>query len=390
MSGKAKILIVEDDLNLMEGIREILEIHEYDVLTATNGLAGLETLRQQTVPPDLILSDIMMPHMNGYEFFKAVRAEPRWTQTQFVFLTAKGERDDIMFGKGLGSDDYVVKPFDAKDLLTTIEAKLRRREQIGQFLQHEIAELKRKVLTIINHEMRTPLTYVVAYSDMLNRDAEDLTTDDMRTFLRGINAGANRLRRMVENFILLVELQTNEARKTFDWRRARLTNYAALMRVIESKYRDIADEMKIQVQIEIAPNLSPINADQEYLSAAIECLLDNAIKFSDEHQMVKVRVYQQDQHVCFGVIDRGRGIPEHELQNIFKTFYQIDRENLEDQGAGSGLAIVDGVVRLHGGHVTVESTFGSGSTFTIHLPAEKSESDIDTSSSSESLRALSS
>ncbi len=388
-SGKAKILIVEDDLNLMEGIREILEIHKFDVLTATNGVAGLEVLRQQTTPPDLILSDIMMPHMNGYEFFKAVRAEPRWTQTQFVFLTAKGERDDIMFGKGLGSDDYVVKPFDAKDLLTTIEAKLRRREQIGEYLQHEISELKRKVLTIINHEMRTPLTYVVAYSDMLNRDAEDLSTDDMRTFLRGINAGANRLRRMVENFIMLVELQTNEAHQTFDWRRVRITNYTALLRVIESKYRDIADEMNIKIQMDIAPNLPPVNADHEYLSAAIECLLDNAIKFSAANQLVNVRIYPEDQHVCFSVIDRGRGIPEHELQNIFKTFYQIDRETLEDQGAGSGLAIVDGVVRLHGGHVTVESTFGTGSTFTVHLPVEKTDPDIDSSSSSESLRARS-
>ena len=87
MSSKGKILIVEDDLHLMEGIREILEIHDYEVLTATNGSAGLELLRHQAEPPDLILSDIMMPHMNGYEFFEAVRAEPKWTQTQFSGTT---------------------------------------------------------------------------------------------------------------------------------------------------------------------------------------------------------------------------------------------------------------------------------------------------------------
>lgn len=369
-SSKGKILIVEDDLHLMEGIREILEIHNYDVLTATNGLAGLELLRKQSEPPDLILSDIMMPHMNGYEFFQAVRSEAKWTQTQFVFLTAKGERDDIMYGKGLGSDDYVVKPFDAQDLLTTIEAKLRRRHQLGQYLQNEVSDLKRKLLTIINHEMRTPLTYVVAYSDMLNRDADELTTNDMRAFLRGINAGANRLRRMIENFILLVELQTGEAQKSFEWRRSTLTNYAALMHSIETKYRDVTEEEQIDLQIEIEEHLPPIATDHEYLSAAIECLLDNAIKFTqDTSNPIFLRAYQEDNHICISVIDRGRGIPEHEYNNIFEMFYQIDRETYEDQGAGAGLAIVDAVVRMHGGHVSVESTFGKGSTFTMHIPA---------------------
>ncbi len=154
-----------------------------------------------------------------------------------------------MFGKELGTDDYVVKPFDAKDLLRTIEAKLRRRQQYGDFFDKEVSEIKRKVLTIINHEMRTPLTYVVAYADMLDRDAEDLSVDDMRTFLRGINAGASRLRRMVENFILLVELQTGEARTTFDWRKDTLSNFSALLRVIESKYLDLAAEKNVKLSL---------------------------------------------------------------------------------------------------------------------------------------------
>ncbi len=372
MSTKGRILIVEDDLHLMEGIREILDIHGYDVLTATNGEEGLALLQDQPEPPDLILSDIMMPHMNGYQFFQAVREQQRWTQTQFVFLTAKGERDDIMYGKGLGTDDYVVKPFDAEDLLTTIDAKLRRRRQLDQFLEHEIAELKRKVLTIINHEMRTPLTYVVAYSDMLNRDAEELTVEDMRAFLRGINAGANRLRRMVENFILLVELQTGEAQRTYEWRSDTLTNYHALLYVVEGKYRDVAEEKDVTIALEIADDLPPVRADREYLSAAIECLLDNALKFSKEPGLtVTLQAYREGNHVCISVIDQGRGIPEEELQHIFEAFYQIDRDQYEDQGAGSGLAIVDGVVRLHSGHMSVESTFGKGSTFTIHLPLQR-------------------
>ncbi len=382
MSGKGTILIVEDDLHLLEGLREILEIHGYDVWTSADGQVALELLQQQAAPPDLILSDIMMPRMDGYEFFQAVRANPAWVKIPFIFLTAKGERDDVMLGKGMGSDDYIVKPFEAQELLTIVDAKLRRIREVGQYFEGQMAEIKRKVLTIINHEMRTPLTYVVAYSDMLNRDygdllerdPEDLQVSDMRTFLHGINAGANRLRRLVENFILLAELETGEARDTFSWRRELFSNYAAVLHVVASQYRDQAREKQAALEVQIEDDLPPIVADSEYLTTAVECLVDNAVKFTEQPETtITLRAYQEGDEVCFSVMDQGRGIPEAERERIFKSFYQIDREIYEDQGAGAGLAIVKGVVQLHDGHVSVESTVGEGSTFTIHLPIASAE-----------------
>ncbi len=377
MSSKETILIVEDDLHLMEGIREILELQGYDVWTALDGQAALELLEQQPTPPDLILSDIMMPRMDGYEFFQAVRANPAWVKIPFIFLTAKGERNDVMLGKGMGSDDYIVKPFEAQDLLTIVEAKLRRIREVGEYFEGQVAEIKRKVLTIINHEMRTPLTYVIAYSDMLNRDyanmlerdPDELPLNDMRTFLHGINAGANRLRRLVENFILLAELETGEARDTFSWRRERFSDYTVLLHVVANQYRDQAREKQAALEVEIEEGLPAIIADGEYLTTAIECLVDNAVKFTEQPETtITLRAYQDGDDVCLSVTDQGRGIPEDELERIFKSFYQIDREVYEDQGAGAGLAIVKGVVQLHNGTVSVESVVGQGSTFTIHIP----------------------
>ena len=384
MSSKATILIVEDDLHLIEGIREILEIHDYDVWTAPDGQVALELLEEQVAPPDLILSDIMMPRMDGYELFQAVRANPAWVKIPFIFLTAKGERDDVMLGKGMGSDDYIVKPFEAQDLLTIVEAKLRRIREVGQYFESQVAEIKRKVLTIINHEMRTPLTYVVAYSDMLNRDyanllerdPDELPLSDMRTFLHGINAGANRLRRLVENFILLAELETGEARDTFSWRRERFSNYNALLHIVASQYRDQAQEKQAALEVYIEEDLPSIVTDSEYLTTAIECLVDNAVKFTEQPETtITLRAYQEEGYVCFSVTDQGRGIPEAELERIFKSFYQIEREVYEDQGAGAGLAIVKGVVQLHEGNISVESTVGQGSTFTIRIPAADEATD---------------
>lgn len=367
---KATILVVEDDKHLMEGIRDILEINDYNVLTATHGKAGLEVLTCQPVPPDLIVSDIMMPYMNGYEFFEAVRAQSNWITIPFIFLTAKGERDDIHRGKRMGVEDYVVKPFSADDLLVAVSAKLDRKRQLDAAAQGGIAEIKRNILTILNHEMRTPLTYVVAYADMLNRDGSDLGPDDMRGFLRGINAGANRLRRLVESFILLAELETGEAEHTFALRRQPTQDFSVVLQNVHTKFTDIAEGIGVCLELEAPDELPPVIADQEYLSSAVECLVDNAIKFTDQpDRAVTVRVTPSSEGgVEIAVQDQGRGIPPRELEHIFESFYQIDRAQFEDQGAGSGLAIVKAVVRLHQGTIDVSSAPGQGSTFTIKLP----------------------
>jgi len=367
--SKATILVVEDNLDMLEAIRQILEMHEYTVLTARHGLAALELLKSCPVPPDLIVSDIMMPSMNGYQFFEAVRRVDDWIAIPFIFLTAKGEREDIHRGKRMGAEDYVVKPFGADDLLVAVSAKLDRKRQLDTIAQDGVAEIKRNILTILNHEMRTPLTFVVAYADMLDREAKDLSVEEMRSFLRGVNVGANRLRRLIENFILLVELETGEAAATYVTRRQPLVEFAGMLQDARQKFEDLATEKGVPLAFEVAEYLPPVMADHEYLSAAIECLLDNAIKFTDQPgRAVRVRIAPARDGIAIEVQDRGRGIPPHELAHIFKAFYQIDREKYEDQGAGSGLAIVEGVARLHQGTVEVQSAVGEGSTFTIRLP----------------------
>jgi two-component system sensor histidine kinase ResE len=176
----------------------------------------------------------------------------------------------------------------------------------------------------------------------------------------------------VENFILLVELETGEARNTFGWRQGVLTNYSALLRTIQSKYREMADGRQVRLDVNVIDPLPPIKADLEYLTAAVECLVDNAIKFSNRpHSTVRMSAYLDGSQVCLSVRDEGRGIPEQELENIFQGFDQVERKKYEDQGAGSGLAIVDGVIRLHGGSIAVESVYGQGSTFTLRLPVFK-------------------
>jgi len=365
----ARILVVEDDLHLMEGIREILELDEYVVLTANSGVEGLETLKTLENLPDLIVSDIMMPKMDGYEFFETVRAENDWLSIPFIFLTAKGEKADIRLGKKMGADDYVTKPFGAEDLLVAVSSKLARQQQLQSALSGQVTDLKNRILTILNHEFRTPLTYVIAYADMLNRDASELSIAELREFLKGINSGADRLRRLVENFIFLVEIETGEVEITFSWRKRPVRNFQKIADMAIRSEQYMLDEHKQKAVVTIESDAPPVIGDEEYLSAALSRLLNNASKFSQDGDTIHLNIQKGDDgYLDIQIKDPGRGIPQHELDNIFDSFYQINRQKYEDQGAGSGLAIVRGIAQIHEAEIRVESVEGNGSIFSLRIP----------------------
>ncbi|MEO8394793.1 MAG: response regulator, partial [Chloroflexota bacterium] len=186
---KARILIVEDDLNLLEGIQTVLELDDYSVISVENGKQALAVLRESSVLPDLIVSDIMMPQMDGIQLLREVRKVPLWIKIPFIFLTARSEKSDIQRGKQLGVDDYLVKPFDADDLLIAVESRLNRHKGINALFDEAMSSMKRNILTILNHEFRTPLTFVVAYADMLNDQTQSLSDEELLAFLRGVNTG---------------------------------------------------------------------------------------------------------------------------------------------------------------------------------------------------------
>ena len=367
-SRPAKILVVEDDVSLLHGIRSILQLDEYEVLIAENGIEALRIMYEQTVPPDLIISDIMMPQMDGNQLLEEVRKEAKWIEIPFIFLTAKSGRGDVQQGVAMGADDYITKPYDPEYLRVTVRSKLKRKEHLGRIHADNVEQIKRNILTILNHEFRTPLTFVVAYADMLNisTDLNSLENGtEMLNFLKGISSGAERLRQLIENFITLVEMETGEAEHTLQLRKSIIKDPATFLKTVCD---DVLDDTNERCTITVDDNTPPFYADDTYLARALRHLIENAAKFSEKDTPINIHVRYEENTVVISVRDEGRGIPEDEHDKIWEMFYQVKRDIYEDQGAGSGLAIVKGIVALHGGNVGVESAIGEGSTFTIRLP----------------------
>jgi signal transduction histidine kinase len=364
---KPVILVAEDNQALLHGICELLELNGYATIAAENGVEALKALEK--AKPDLIISDVMMPELDGYGLHAEVRARSEWLDIPFIFLTALGQRDDVRRGKEMGVDEYIIKPFDEADILIAVRAKLERWKKVRHHQLEESAELKRKIISSLSHEFRTPLTYVLNYAEMLQEEMVDPTSEDFSLFLQGIRKGALRLNKLVMDFLILVDLETSEAKKLYYHRRREIEETSAWLRIIAGQYQARAAEQGLELVVDVPDGLPNLVADETYLSDAIGRLLDNAIKFSTKSsRRIRYAANVVEDVFKISIEDQGMGIREPEIDSLFNVFHQIDRAQLEQQGTGSGLAISKGIVELHGGSIDVQSEFGQGSVFTISIP----------------------
>lgn len=372
----ASILLVEDDQSLLSGLADLLQMadlaYEIQILLASNGEEGLAAMARQT--PDVIISDIMMPKMDGFTFMAQVRQNSDWVHIPFIFLTAKGKKQEITTGQQFGVELYITKPFISNELIELVKTQLDRTFQLQMLRQRTLTNLKRNILQLLNHEFRTPLTYVNAYYQML---ADGLTriedSHNLQEYLRGIQSGSNRLTHLVDDLIKVIQLRTGEAKVLYESQARPVDNSGELLREVGQEYETEANQRGISLIFKIDEPLPLIWADVHGLKDVFRRLLSNAVKFISPKpagtiKQITLAAQLCDDCLCVSVEDSGVGFPAHVSQQIFDPFYQYNREWLEQQGSGSGLTIAKGVVELHGGQILVESQEGIGSKFTVALP----------------------
>jgi signal transduction histidine kinase len=366
---QSNILIVEDNTGLREMLATLLEEEGYAIQTAEDGLAALALM--ETTRPDLIVSDIMMPRMDGYALFQAVRARPNWTTIPFIFLSAKAERSEVLQGKELGAEDYVTKPFEIAELVAIVRARLTRARALQQAAEADFARLKEQIIRVLSHELRTPLTPIVGFTELLKDNAADLPTEAFQESLEAIYRGALKLWQVTEDMLLLVRIDTGQAAQEFARHVGPCRDLSAPITATVNKFTASANERGVTLTVQVAPVAATVNLYDDFFCDALGRLLDNAIRFSAPHQGqgVTVRLGPAQGGVEVAVCDRGIGIAAEALPRLFARFGQIDRGKLEQAGTGNGLAIAQALIYLHGGEIRAASTAGQGSTFTIWLPA---------------------
>ena len=373
LRSKSVILIVDDEPSIRMGLSATIRRHGYRVITAENGSDAI--LKAKDNLPDLIVSDIMMPVLNGYEMKKQMEQEPDLASIPFIFLTARTSLDDRLSGLREGADDYVTKPFTPEELIARIEAVLRRvqrerehgQEIARQGTNEELERLRRELIQNFRHELRTPLSNIMMSLEMAVNH-KFATPDELNEFLRIAHSSGDRLESLVADIILLTDIDQNELNRVRQ-------NIDPELHILQPIKRRLARYESKALNLIHAVSLSePIKAPRREFMQSLVHLADNAFKFSPDGGTVFLKVHSNSQAgAVITFEDSGKGIPLEFRDKVFERFHQLSMgDSREQQGLGVGLTIARAIFQSLNGDVKVLDSV-NGCCVQAVLPAPKSD-----------------
>jgi CheY-like chemotaxis protein len=355
------ILIVEDDDNLRKNLIEIFENENFQTIEAKNGEEALQKTKAEK--PDIILSDIMMPVMDGYQLLEELQADENLSKIPFIFLTAKAEMENIRAGMAIGADDYVTKPFKIDDLLKTVNARLKKRERIT----NEVEELKESLVRKIPHELRTPLVGIIGFAEFLEEQGDTLPAQEIKRIGTSIKLSGKRLHRRIEKFLLLAEILagkiTNFMKKyPLDF------EYQFDDKVLLFKLRPLAKDFGRAKLLEVKARSVRAKIYEKYFDLIINELLENAIKFSPSDSKIYIIGDYTDQN-NYQITFRNYNEKFTEEQfNSINLLKQFDPQNYLNEGVGIGLAIIKKIMEDVNGSFTIKKDSENFVNVTITFP----------------------
>lgn len=330
MNKPSKILVVEDDGLVRETLAAVVEEAGYEVTTAEDGESGLACLRAGDF--DLVLSDIRMPRMDGFELFTRMQADSALAFTPVIFLSALASENDIRQGMALGATDYITKPADPVELLRVIQTRLQQKHRMDSLVAaHEVF-----ISRYLPHELRTPLNGVMGFADLmiqLGQGGTGLSAEETRDYGQHIMVSGKRLLRLADSLLLLVQLSSDKSIPPEP------ENSLAWIPAMRNQARQLAQDYAREHDLSIDLEGCGVAICERLLCSALLQLVDNALKFSAQGKRVVIVGRLHDDGYELRIRDQGRGMSLEQIDAI-GLFRQHDRQVHEQQGLGVGLEIV--------------------------------------------------
>lgn len=349
MQSNYRVLIVDDVPHNVEILETTLE-DKYVLATASTGEDALKII--PTFRPDLILLDIMMPGIDGYEVCQRIKADERYNFIKIILVTGKALVEERLRGYEVGADDYVTKPFVLKEL----EAKIRVFLNLKR--SREIDRLKTDLLVLFAHETRTPLNGIIGGSDLLLMNSA--LDDDTKKTVALIAESGQRLLNFIDKTMFLCELKSApKLNKELQKASTQLTKQIEFF-TPEATKRDIRISLDVGQDIELT-------ADWTMLNKMFNYLIDNAIKYSEDNGTIRISLCQDAENHVIRFSNQGEGIPAEWIDKIFDEFAVKDIVH-HQKGQGLSLATSRHIMELHGGTIQVKSTLNQGATFILEFP----------------------
>lgn len=352
-----RILIVDDTIKNLQVLGTILEKEGYQINVAQNGTQALEIT--QKAHPDLILLDVMMPDLDGFEVCKRLKADETVADIPVIFLTARTEMEDLVKGFEEGAVDYVTKPFNATELLVRVRTHLSihmLQVALRKSLEDN-ARMRREHEAFLRHELKNRITPIMGYSDALQHTELD---DRQKRWLQTICESSQNMSELID---VLKDLQDIEA-GTFTLSKTPLPLQDLIQNVVTDVEASLNDA---HIQVDLPETLVSVEGDGNLLRGVFHNLIKNAVEHvaeDDEDRVVTVSVTETPLLILVRIHNGGLPIPKDLLATFFEKFNTHEKQN----GTGLGTTYAFLVTHAHGGEIDVVSTEADGTTVTVTLP----------------------
>ena len=364
------ILIVDDTPENLQLLNGMLKSRGYKARPVPDGEMALRAAKSD--PPDLILLDINMPEMNGYEVCRSLKGDPTLAAIPVIFISALNETMDKVKAFGLGGVDYVTKPFQFEEVHARVETHLKLRqlqkelERQNQQLKEsydrlrELETLRDNLVHLVVHDLRSPLAMMAGYVDLIKvKIAAKLNASEIG-YIDVVGKHTAKLLDMVTTLLDISRMEAGQMplnRQTCD--------LAGVTKEVTDSFSVLAGRRQLSIESLSGP-LS-VHADKDVLQRIIANLVGNAIKFTPDGGQIHVTIGRKDSMARVAVTDSDPGIPAEYHAKVFEKFGQVDKQ-ARRHSTGLGLTFCKLAVHAHGGEIGVESEVGKGSTFWFALP----------------------
>ncbi len=364
MDQTAKILIVDDEPKSLYTMEMLLSQEPYQIYFADSGESALQQVEAEA--PDVLLLDVMMPDMTGYEVCRRLRADPRRQHLPIVLVTALDSKENIVEGLDAGADEFLTKPVNGSELRARVRTMLRIKNQYDEL--QDMLQMREDMADMIVHDMRTPLSSLMLYTDILAKTG--YSPKYCEELINKIRSQTHRLNGYLGDMLLMAKMRSGNLilnRTPVD--------PAALLQFSLSYHQETAVSKQIAIMLTLPDEKKLVLLDKKLMERVIDNLLSNAIKYSpigsNIHMILQYEETDKDAdtspQVRIQVNDQGPGIPEAYRESIFNKYEIIDSDQNDVTQVGLGLALCKKVVDAHNGRIYVKDNHPTGSQFIIEF-----------------------
>jgi signal transduction histidine kinase len=347
------ILVIEDDIDVRESTADMLDLNGFECVLAANGNEGIALAKRDL--PAVIITDIEMPGLNGYQLLQAIRGDPALRATPVIMTTAKADRISARRGMDLGADDYITKPFTEDELIRSIRARLDRKELLEELdaFSHTVA-----------HDLKNPLATLMGRLGLLQMTLDTADPATIRRSLRETSAAADRLNTIIDELLLLAGVRCQEVRRE-----------PLDMAAVVTEARERLDTLLASsgATLSVGSEWPEVLGHGPWVTHVWMNYLSNAAKYGGPAAQISVGAVRQPDRATarFWVADRGPGLDAPVAAHLFVPFTRIS--SVRAKGHGLGLSIARRIIEKLDGQVGVESSSGAGARFWFELPLAETQ-----------------